>query len=68
VGALFKVIWGKCSEALHILDRFHIVAKMNKALDEIRAKETRRMKRGRARPGAEEVPLTAAETQRERRR
>jgi transposase len=25
-------------------DRFHIVAKMNKALDEIRAEETRRMK------------------------
>src|SRR6202030_2857031 len=34
----------KCSEALHILDRFHIVAKMNKALDEVRAEETRRMK------------------------
>ena len=29
-----KVIREKCSEALHILDRFHIVAKMNKALDE----------------------------------
>ena len=40
-----KVIREKCSEALHILDRFHIVAKMNKALDEIRAEETRRMKR-----------------------
>jgi transposase len=40
-----KVIREKCSEALHILDRFHIVAKMNKALDEVRAKEARRMKR-----------------------
>jgi transposase len=38
-----KVIRAKCSEALHILDRFHIVAKMNKALDEIRAAESRRM-------------------------
>src|SRR5438270_4418774 len=38
-----KVIRDKCSEALHILDRFHIVAKMNKALDEIRAGESRRM-------------------------
>jgi transposase len=38
-----KVIREKCSEALHILDRFHIVAKMNKALDEVRASETRRM-------------------------
>ena len=34
-----KVIQEKCSEALHILDRFHIVAKMNKALDEVRAEE-----------------------------
>ena len=33
----------KCSEALHILDRFHIVAKMNKALDEVRAGESRRL-------------------------
>src|SRR5437762_11611524 len=39
-----KVIREKCSEALHILDRFHIVAKMNKALDEVRAEETRRMR------------------------
>ena len=38
-----KVIREKCSEALHILDRFHIVAKMNKALDEVRASESRRM-------------------------
>jgi len=29
--------------ALHILDRFHIVAKMNKALDEVRAAESRKM-------------------------
>jgi transposase len=38
-----KVIREKCSEALHILDRFHIVAKMNKALDEVRAGEARQM-------------------------
>ena len=38
-----KVIREKCSEALHILDRFHIVAKMNKALDEVRAAESRRL-------------------------
>src|SRR5882672_1772792 len=38
-----NVIREKCSEALHILDRFHIVAKMNKALDEVRAGESRRM-------------------------
>ena len=38
-----KVIREKCSEALHILDRFHIVAKMNKPLDEVRAGESRRI-------------------------
>jgi transposase len=46
-----KVIREKCSEALHILDRFHIVAKMNQALDEVRAGESRRM----AREGLEPV-------------
>ena len=40
-----KVIREHCSEALHILDRFHIVANMNKALDNVRAEETSRMKR-----------------------
>jgi transposase len=35
----------KCSQALNILDRFHIVAKMNEALDDVRAEESRRMKR-----------------------
>jgi transposase len=40
-----KLIRERCSEALHILDRFHIVANMNKALDKVRAEETSRMKR-----------------------
>lgn len=39
------VIRQQCSQALHILDRFHIVAKMNKALDEVRAAESRRVSR-----------------------
>jgi transposase len=39
------VIRQKCSLALHILDRFHITAKMNKALDEVRAAESRRLAR-----------------------
>jgi transposase len=39
-----KLIREKCSAALHILDRFHIVAKMNKALDEVRAEEARHMR------------------------
>jgi transposase len=41
--AYLTVISEKCSEARHLLDRFHIVAKMNKALDEIRAGESRRI-------------------------
>src|SRR5215469_15662521 len=40
-----KLIREKCSEALHILDRFHIVANMNKAQDKVRVEETGRMKR-----------------------
>ena len=37
-----KLIRERCSEALHILDRFHIVANMNNALDHVRAEETSR--------------------------
>ncbi len=40
-----KVILKKAKNALHILDRFHIVANLNKALNEIRAKEARQMRR-----------------------
>ena len=40
-----KVIRERCSQAIHILDRFHIVAKMNDAVDEIRAGEARRLAR-----------------------
>jgi transposase len=39
------VVREKCSQALHILDRFHIVAQLNKALDEVRATEARQMAR-----------------------
>jgi len=38
-----RVIREKCAQALHILDRFHIVAKMNQALDDVRAAEARKM-------------------------
>lgn len=39
-----KVIAKKASAALHVLDRFHIAMHMNKAIDEVRAQETRDMK------------------------
>jgi transposase len=65
VGTYLKVIREKCSEALHILDRFHIVAKMNKALDEVRAGESRRMTSEGRTPLLKEVALAPAQTRRE---
>tara|TARA_Y100000310_G_C20320829_1_gene640672 strand:- start:61 stop:717 length:657 start_codon:yes stop_codon:yes gene_type:complete len=38
-----KVIAKKLPQAIHILDRYHIVANLNKALDKIRAAEARRL-------------------------
>jgi len=38
-----KVIAERANQALHILDRFHIVAMLNKAIDEIRASEQRQL-------------------------
>jgi transposase len=38
-----KVIRKKAPQALHILDRFHIVKKLNDAIDEVRAGEHRKM-------------------------
>jgi transposase len=40
-----KVIAKKAGQAVHILDRFHIVARLNKALDEIRAAEAKQLAR-----------------------
>ena len=39
-----RVIAKKASQATHVLDRFHIAMKMNKAIDEVRAKESRDLK------------------------
>jgi transposase len=36
-----RVIAKKASQAIHVLDRFHIAMHMNKAIDEVRAQETR---------------------------
>ena len=43
--AYITVIEEKAGQALHILDRFHIVAKLNKAIDEVRAGEHRQMQK-----------------------
>jgi transposase len=39
-----KVIVKMLPEALHILDRYHIVANLSKALDEVRASEAKKLK------------------------
>jgi hypothetical protein len=46
------VIRERCSQAIHNLDRFHIVAKKNAALDQVRAGEARRLARGSRRVNA----------------
>ena len=38
-----KVIAKKASQAVHVLDRYHVMAKMNKAIDEVRAQEAKVM-------------------------
>jgi len=40
-----KVIAKKAGQALHILDRFHIVARLNEAIDEVRAAEAKELAR-----------------------
>jgi transposase len=39
-----KVIAKKASGAIHVLDRFHIASHMSKAIDQVRAKEAKRLK------------------------
>jgi transposase len=41
--AYLKVIAKKLPQALHILDRYHIVANLGKALDQVRAEEARQL-------------------------
>lgn len=43
--AYLKVIAKKVPEAIHVLDRFHVMKKMNKAIDEVRAAEAKRLAR-----------------------
>jgi len=39
-----KVIAQQATQAIHILDRFHVMQKLSKAIDEVRAGEARQMK------------------------
>jgi transposase len=45
-----NVIAEQIPRAIHVLDRFHIVQTMNKAIDEVRAKEARKLKEAGAEP------------------
>jgi transposase len=38
-----KVVGRYAAQAVHVLDRFHLVAKLHKAVDEVRAKEAREL-------------------------
>jgi len=42
--AYVKVIAKKAAGAIHVLDRFHVMQKMNQAIDEVRAAEAKRLK------------------------
>jgi transposase len=39
-----NVISERARQAIHVLDRYHVMAKMNKAIDEVRAAEAKRLK------------------------
>ena len=39
-----KVVARKAGQAIHVLDRFHIMAHMSKAIDEVRAREAKDLK------------------------
>jgi transposase len=43
--AYLTVIADCAGQAVHVLDRYHVMAKMNKAIDEVRAEEAKRLKR-----------------------
>ena len=60
--AYLKVIAKKAGQAIHVLDRFHIMQKMNKAIDEVRASEARQMKADGYERGAQAFPMVSVET------
>jgi len=43
--AYLKVIAKKAGQAIHVLDRFHIVSHLNKAIDQVRASEAKALER-----------------------
>ena len=43
-GAFLKVIRSRCSKAIHVLDRFHVMQLMSKAIDQTRRDEVRQLR------------------------
>jgi transposase len=41
-----KVIAQRAGQAIHVLDRYHVVAKLNRAIDAVRTKEAKALRRG----------------------
>ena len=60
-----KVIRDKCGQALHVLDRFHIVKKLQEAVDDVRAAEAKRMASDGYEPILKEDPLVPPQAPRE---
>ena len=58
-----KAIAEFASQALHILDRFHIVAMLNKAIDEVRASEHKQLQADGYEPVLKEDSLVPAQTE-----
>lgn len=57
-----KVIAKKARQAVHVLDRFHIVQRMNKAIDQVRARGSQTTQGRRLRAGPQGLALAASET------
>ena len=60
--AYLNVIAEQLSKAVHVLDRFHIMKKMNEAIDEVRRDESALIEAGRLRAGVDELTMVPVET------
>jgi len=49
-GPYLTAIAARAGQAVHVLDRYHVVAKLNKAVDEVRAKEAKELARNHFEP------------------
>ena len=59
-----KVIAKKAGQALHVLDRFHVTMNLNKAVDQVRAEESKELRRQGLEPDPDSDTLVPAEAAR----